>query len=176
MTPGQLRELLDYNPLTGVLYWRPRTGGSEHYRKIWDANHANKPAMTYVNKGGYQQGMILRKTYLTHRVVWALVHGEWPPSNLDIDHINRVKVDNRIANLRLATRAQNVCNRSQLKSKALPKGVQKVASGRYGAMCRHSGKPNWLGTFDTVEEAAAAYDAAAKNWHGEFAFQNHEAA
>jgi hypothetical protein len=98
-----------------------------------------------------------------------LAHGEWPDKH--VDHINGVKTDNRIANLRLATASQNQCNRGvQKRTKSGFKGVYPVAgSSTWFVKIMLRGESRYLGTFPTPQLAADAYAAAAAEWHGEFA-------
>lgn len=111
---------------------------------------------------------INKKSFLLHRVVWALYYGEWP--SMDIDHINRVPDDNRISNLRLATVSQNIANSKVYKSNRLGvRGVRKVRENRYMARIRVMGNGMYLGTFETISEASAAYESAARKYFGEFA-------
>jgi hypothetical protein len=100
--------------------------------------------------------------------VWALSTGEWPLT--EIDHINGLKDDNRICNLRLATKEQNQQNRPAHSGHALPKGVTlHKQSGKYQAQIGAGGKTIYLGLFDAPDAAGAAYARAAKRHHGEFA-------
>jgi hypothetical protein len=97
------------------------------------------------------------------------------PEGLLVDHINGDGLDNRRANLRLATHSQNACNRRRDKSKASSRfvGVSfKKVDGRWAARINYKGKTLSLGRFDSEIAAAKAYDEAAKKYHGEFAKLN----
>jgi hypothetical protein len=98
-----------------------------------------------------------------------------PPPHLLVDHKNNNTLDNRRSNLRLATHAENACNRPKIKSKTSSQyiGVYlEKRTGRYTSKIRIHGKRLWLGRFNSELEAAHAYDAAAKKYHGEFARLN----
>jgi hypothetical protein len=97
------------------------------------------------------------------------------PAGLLVDHINGDGLDNRRANLRLATHSQNAINRRRDKSKTSSRfvGVSfKKLDGRWAARINYKGKTLSLGRFDSEIAAAKAYDAAAKKYHGEFACLN----
>jgi hypothetical protein len=97
------------------------------------------------------------------------------PPNLLVDHKNGHTLDNRRENLRLATRSQNVHNKCKTQSKTSSKfiGVSfEKRRGRWDVRIRHEGKQIWIGTFDNEIDAAKAYDAAARKYHGEFARLN----
>jgi hypothetical protein len=97
------------------------------------------------------------------------------PAGLIVDHQNNLPLDNRRANLRLATHSENAYNRPKIRSKTSSKyiGVYfEKASGRYTVKIRVNGKRLWLGRFVNEVEAAKAYDEAAKKYHGEFARLN----
>lgn len=150
-----VREVLDYNPDSGVLVWRARPGLFGNNMKRQGSEAGN------INATGYRLIKINRKLYLAHRLAWAHYYGEWP--KLFIDHIDRDRLNNSIRNLREATRAQNGANRAKC-GKAIAKGVC-MEHGKFVAKFRGAN----LGRFATLEEAAAAYDAAAKSYFGEFA-------
>jgi hypothetical protein len=147
LTQERLKELLKYDPETGVFEWQVKR------KKV-----PTKP---------YSQVWIDGRYYLLHRLAWLYVHGEIP--SLFIDHINCDPTDHRIANLRLATNAQNQANqRAHRDNKVGLKGVRRVGK-RYRAVIRHNDKPLHLGYFATPEEAHAAYCSAASRFFGEFA-------
>lgn len=102
----QLREFLNYDPETGALFWRERPASSKADR-IFNATHAGNRAYEEQHRG-YTRISLMGKRYKTHRVAWALHYGEWPEDQ--IDHINGVRSDNRIKNLRPATNRQNAMN------------------------------------------------------------------
>lgn len=121
--------------------------------------------------GGYRVLHIQGATLYAHQVVWFLVTGSWPKE--EIDHINLNGRDNRIENLREATRAQNARNVVSHK---------KTADGRLKGAFRHENfgdrwhsqivvdrKQIYLGSFKSEKEAHAVYCKAARKHHGEFA-------
>ena len=91
------------------------------------------------------------------------VTGELP--SLQVDHINRVRADNRWANLRLVTNFENQQNRPR-KASGLPTGVRRLKSGRYAARTWLGGRVVSLGTHNTPEEAHAAYLSGTVHLHG----------
>lgn len=111
---------------------------------------------------GYRMMRIGRRKYLVHRVAWLLCYGEWPPSNMQIDHINGDRSDNRIENLRLCTQSQNNVNRV-ISKRDLPRGVYRKGN-RYIAQVRNT----HLGTFTTIEDAEAAFISSATRLYGSF--------
>lgn len=152
LSQEQLQAVLAYDPETGVFTRNGKTAGGIHrprnvtYRKI--------------SVHGHQ--------YLAHRLAWLYVYGVWPSG--EVDHINGDGTDNRISNLRDATRAQNATNAPAQKSNKL--GLRGVhfhpGAGRYRAQICKNLKIRHLGYFDSPEEAHEAYLAAAREVHGEF--------
>lgn len=177
LSPELLRDLLRYEPLTGKLYWkeRPRElfiDGSEDVDatfKSWNKRWAGKEAFTSDDGVGYRQGRIFGKSYRAHRVAWAIYHGAWPAD--EIDHINGCRMDNRLENLREATREENGRNAgAKITNTSGFKGVSwKKDIGKWRARILVSGVEHSLGVFDCPKEAHQAYSEAARRMHGEFA-------
>lgn len=118
---------------------------------------------------GHQQISIKGKLYLTHRLAWLFMTGCWPDKH--IDHINGRRSDNRFANLRLATRAENNANAGKRKDNASGfKGVSKQ-KGRWKAQIQAGGRKQHIGLYGSPEEASAAYQVKATELFGKFARQ-----
>lgn len=152
---GELLELFDYDPETGQ-FTRRLGPYCCNPRKV------GKPA-----PNGYVLVCFPRsaKKVFAHRLAWFWVHGEWPPQ--DIDHINGNRGDNRIANLRLATRSDNCRNmapRRNKRGRLLGANFHKPTN-KWAAQIRYDGKAHWLGVFDTEEEAHLAYLKAKAEHH-----------
>ena len=148
--------------------WRIPVVGTGLYALVDEADY---PAlMDYVwlaHPGGYSQGYADNRLVLMHR--WLMK----PPPELDVDHINGSKLDNRRANLRVCTRSQNLMNKGRRRDSTSPyKGVTLMPSGRWRAVVGCDGFRHHIGTFDTPEEAARAYDLKAGEVFGEFARLN----
>lgn len=154
-----LLDLLYYNPETGAFVWKVRTGGRTGEGK----------AAGSTRRDGYHQVIIRGRPYLSHRLAWIYMTGEWPSSF--IDHKDGIRNNNQWANLRLATRAQNGQNmRIKRVTASGLKGVTPVSkSNKFQARIRADGKSRNLGCFDTAEEAHEAYMAKALELFGEFA-------
>lgn len=156
LTAERLRFLLRYAPETGLFYWRNPSGP-----------RAVAGALAGSESQGYVNISVDGKLYRAHRLAWLYVYGVWPAKQ--IDHANRSRSDNRIANLRESDQSQNMGNaarRSDCRSGF--KGVTAYRS-RWVATIRRSGKKVHLGVFDTPEAAHAAYVSAACDHFGEFA-------
>lgn len=147
---SRLRELLSYDQETGIFRWlvkRPRS---------------KSEVAGYRNNGGYTQIGIDGKIYMAHVLAWFYVHERWPANQLD--HRNRDRSDNRIDNLRLASGSEN-CGNSPTRGGKY-KGVWfDKASGKWRAEIAHIK----IGRYDTPEQAAEAYERAARIRYGEFA-------
>jgi len=166
-TPETLRKLLRYEPDTGNLFWRVRTPdmftdgkySADRTCRSFNTQFAGREALT-ANLGGYRQGRIFDRPVLAHRVIWCMVKGEWPPDQ--IDHINGVRHDNRLSNLRSVTSQENARN------KALPcnntSGVCGVrwydSRGKWIAEIYYNNKQFHLGWFTEKADAIAARAAA----------------
>lgn len=176
-TPERLRELLRYDPDTGKLYWRPRPAemfsagntSAEANCKSWNTKWAGEEAFSAVTDNGYRFGAVNYRNCFAHRVAWAIYHGEWPKNG--IDHINGCKTDNRIENLREANKSENSINTGiRVDNTSGHKGVSwRKDRRKWRARISFDGSERHLGSFDSYDDAVAAYDAAAKKHHGEFA-------
>lgn len=124
-----------------------------------------------MGKRGYEVVNIRKRLYYVHRVIFAVVYGRWPAGFLD--HINGIKTDNRIENLREASNAQNIQAAKRLWGHNTT-GFRGIC--RQGKLWRAKLKANGvvrqLGYFHSAEEAAKAYDAGARKYFGAFAYQN----
>jgi hypothetical protein len=146
----ELRERLEYDPETGVLRWRK----------------GRRQRAGYLKPSGYREVEWRRKGAkalypLAHRVAWTIAIGAWPSD--EIGHRNGNRDDNRLANLREATSAENKQNRAPIRGKSWSLlGVSKTprCRGWRAQMNNH-----YIGTFDTPEEAHQAYLAAKAERH-----------
>lgn len=147
-----LNQVLDYNVDTGLFVWKIQSGrgriGSVAGTKTFN---------------GYISVHFDGKQYYAHRLAWFFVYGEWP--NGRIDHINHNKIDNRIANLRIATQSQNITN-----MKREIRGVKKLRDcrDRYSARIWKDYKEIHIGNFGSREEAFEAYKKTSIELFGEF--------
>lgn len=159
MNAQQLRELLDYDPETGVFTWKFR----ENAPKQWNVRYAGKEAGN-IEPRGYRRIRLNGRCYYAHRIAWIM---QEMPSTKDIDHINGDRTDNRMANLRAATRSQNIFNQRRNDPR---KGVHwNTKRQRWIAQIVCKGEHYWLGEHTTPEAAAQAYRAKAVELFGEFA-------
>jgi hypothetical protein len=157
-TAEYVRSLLDYDPQTGVFRWRCNRGLK---------NVGGKRAGT-VTARGYRVIEIAGKTHREQRLAWLFATGHWPSG--EVDHRDRDRSNNKLDNLRLATRSQNTTNKAVQKSSQTGiKGVNRRENGTFRAYLSAQGRRINLGTFRTAEEARSAYLEAAKLHHGEFA-------
>lgn len=160
LTAARLREVLHYDPETGVFRWRmdrDRAGNA----KAGDI--AGRIAST-----GYRQIRVDNRLYKAHRLAFLYMTGEWPEQH--VDHRDGDRLNNAWSNLREATPSQNGANRGATKRNKLGvKGVYRNHDGKFKASICLDGEQVYLGTFDTPAEAASIYAVAAKDMHGEFA-------
>jgi hypothetical protein len=119
VSPAVLRALLSYDPLTGILTWLPRPRSmfsTQRSFSTWNARYAGTVAGRDCH--GYVVVMVLGRNYFAHQIAWAMHYDAWPRSEKGkwgIEHDNRVRNDNRIANLRNIPQAQQSLNRSGTK-------------------------------------------------------------
>lgn len=159
VTAARLRSLLRYEPLTGEFFWIE--GGR--------ARPAGKRA-GHEHNAGYRGIRVDGKAYLAHRLAWLYVHGAWPVNQ--IDHINGERADNRIANLRECSNAENCQNvRAHRDGAGLIGTSLEKRRGKWQAGIGFGGKRIFLGYFQTREEAHDAY-VKAKSQHHSFGAQS----
>lgn len=153
-----LNESFEYLPDTGVILW-----------KISPSLSVRKGEIAGCRNGLHSTIQFKGFRLMAHRVAFAIYHGKWPEK--EIDHINGDPTDNRIDNLREASRAENARNYPKPKSNTSGlKGVTwNKASKKWQAAIRINGKSKYLGLFDCAEEAHKAYCEHAEKYHGQFA-------
>jgi hypothetical protein len=158
ITHARLREVLFYDPFTGIFRWRIKP------RNIVPGNLPGGR-----DAHGYWLIRVDRKRYFAHRLAWFYVHGRWPIG--EIDHRNGDPLDNRLENLREATRAQQLWNSGLRKNNRIGlKGVTFYPpTRRWFARIQKHGRTRFLGYHATAEAAHAAYVEAANSEFGEFA-------
>ena len=161
MNKERLRNLLNYDPLTGT------------FTNALDRSHNSKAGevVGYPDSQGYLRAIVDGKQYRLHRLAWLHYYGSWPSGQ--IDHINCDKKDNRISNLREATHSENKRNMSlRVDNKSGHKGVYFDAnSGRWRAQVKHHGKNYHAGSHATLDGAVEAARRLREELHG--TFHNH---
>jgi len=172
-----VRKLLHYHPETGDFVWKQRDASmfcegkisAEVKAKRFNTRYAGKSAETD-HSNGYKNISIPGKGSMrAHRVAWAIVYGVWPSD--DVDHINGDRTDNRICNLRLSTRSENLRNK-----KKFPRNTSGYVGvsffkerNNWNAKIGVNGKYINLGYFKTKEDAAKARAKAELKYWGEYA-------
>lgn len=147
--------ILDYNPDTGIFTWK----SVKKNRMVFNWQEAG--SLTF---DGYRVIVINGKKHRAHRIAYELVNGPIP-DGLWVDHINHIRDDNRICNLRLVTKSGNMRNATLRQDNS--SGVTGVSwhsgSRKWRARINHNGKSVFLGFFSSLEEAARARKSAEKN-------------
>lgn len=160
VTQERLRELFDYDPETGLF---TRIKGVKKGAAGTVAGVVNK-------KLGYVFIGVDRGRYLAHRLAFIYMTGEAPDQ---VDHIDRDRSNNKWSNLRAANNQKNNANKvSPNVSNGGYRGVRQIKSGRWAARIKVYKKENHIGVYATAEDAARAYNEAAKRLFGEFALLN----
>lgn len=157
VTAERARAALCYEPITGFFTWHIRTSSSANPGEV----------AGYLMHNGYRRIQLDGEGYLAHRLAWLHVYGCWPAD--EIDHINGVKDDNRINNLREATRRLNNENLKRAPRSNRSSGLLGVTwrgdSQKWGAQITVDGRTRSLGRFTTAEAAHAAYVEAKRQYH-----------
>lgn len=166
LTAETLRDLLSYDPVTGIFRWKPRNEDTRIGRS-WDTRLAGKVAgcrlpvgYIYVSIGG--------ERYYAHRLAWLYVYGVWP-ENI-VDHRDRDRGNNRITNLREATYSQNMGNSKHRKNNTsgLRGAFWNKRASKWNAKMKQSGRWLHIGTYNTALEAHEAYSKVARIYWREF--------
>lgn len=154
LTAERLREVLAYDPATGVFTQKVRTSIRVKVGAVAGSLH----------RRGYIHITIDGRRHFAHRLAWLYVTGEWPPDQ--IDHRNGIRDDNRVDNLRLANKALNMQNMREAcaDNKTGFLGVS-PRRGKFRSTITVNGKQKHIGTFPTPEEAHAAYLKAKRQLH-----------
>lgn len=149
-----IHQILEYKKETGKFMWKVRVNS-----KVPAFAEAGTP-----QSNGYIFITIKGKKLLAHRLAWFLENGEFP--NGFIDHINGIRTDNRISNLRVVTSSENIQNQRKPKGRNPYLGVSAIKGTTFWqAHISANGKQKNLGRFKTPEEARDAYIEAKKVWH-----------
>lgn len=154
MDINYLRSRLRYDPQNGRMFWLPHASMS----KKWLTRYSGKEALTRIDAEGYLTGKIDGVQLKAHRVAWAIHSGEWP--NGQIDHINGIRSDNRISNLRVVTHQENHRNKAMPNTNTSGFCGVNARGNTWIATIRVKGKQIYLGTFERLEEAISAREAA----------------
>lgn len=154
ISQGRLREVLQYDPASGVFTWA-----------------ATGEAAPGGDSDGYRKISIEGRRYFAHRLAWFFTHGEWLD---EIDHEDRNRSNNRLGNLRPATRVQQAGNTglSSHNSSGFKGVCWDKNRGKWVAYIKIAGRMKNLGRHATKQAAATAYDDAAVAHFGEFACLN----
>lgn len=155
---SRLKEILHYDPETGVFTWLKPTSNRVRAGAVCDT----------VGPLGYVVIGVLGKRLYAHRLAWLYMTGEWPSDQ--VDHANCVRLDNRWSNLRVAGKAKNMQNigiRANNTSGFTGVGFHEQ-SGRWRAYIAEDGRTIHLGLFDTIEMAVQVREIAAREQYGEF--------
>lgn len=157
LTFARVSEALSYNADTGVVAWKVRRNQNAI---------PGKPAGNICKTTGYRKIQVDGRTKTAHRLAWLLSYGRYPDG--DVDHINGIRTDNRLCNLRELPRHENMQNqraaRSDSKSGIL--GVHYCAkTNKFRAQIQVRGKKVALGYFDNADEASTAYITAKRAMH-----------
>lgn len=163
LTAEQVRRLLDLNVETGELRWTAAASMGRLTQRVAGSSHSS----------GYRQIKIGKRSYLAHRLVWLIAHGEWPSGQ--VDHIDGCRTNNALCNLRVVTAAQNKQNIAVTERKTASglAGAVYVPGGtrrrdRWESRIKLDGVSHHLGHFATPEEAHAAYMRAKAQVHPYF--------
>lgn len=155
LTAERLGEVLAYEPDTGIFRWRIRPSNRVKVGAVAGRSNGN----------GYTRICIDGVNHYAHRLAWLAVHGKHPAG--EVDHSNGNRADNRIANLRVGTHAQNAQNQPlRVTNTSGRHGVSwSKPHGKWAAYIVKAGRKSHLGLFDCIVKAGEAYMAAKARMH-----------
>lgn len=164
-----LRECFSYDQDTGELFWNARPVShfkSENACSAWNGRYANKPCGC-IRPDGYVKISVNKVSYLAHRVIWKMITGT---DSEFTDHINGIKSDNRLANLRDVTMTEN--NRNMIGGLASGNNFIGVywhqQRSKWMARIRCDDSERYIGIYDDIKIAVLAYNAECEMVHGEY--------
>ena len=141
MTQSKIKNLLDYDPMTGIFTRLTSGFGSK-----------SNVEPGWINDQGYKLVTIENKTYRAHRLAWLYMYGVWPSGQ--IDHIDHNRSNNSISNLRDVTHQDNHKNKPlQKNNKSGTHGVSLLKNGKWRSRIKINGKEKHLGFFNSKKEA-----------------------
>lgn len=158
LTAAQLRDVLDYDPETGIFRWKEGGRG-----KVKAGAIAGSPC----HNRGYRLMCVNYTRFLAHRLAWLYVHGEWPSG--EVDHINGRTDDNSIGNLRVVTRLQNTWNSATRSHNVFGMRNIRPKGRKFLVGFSQNKKRIFHKSYPSLEAAIAARDSMAVSLYGEFA-------
>jgi hypothetical protein len=142
LTADAARERFSYDPASGRLWQRP---SPRIKAKFCETR----------NSDGYVVVKFARRQFMAHRVIWLMVHGKWPVGC--IDHINGVRDDNRLENLRDADALINAQNKLPRPTGSRPATGVRKHGRKFAVYLGYAGRLNYVGLYPTIEEAVQQY-------------------
>lgn len=162
MTYEEAATKFAYDPNTGDITWRNVAGRWGRIPAGTKATSVDSKGYLYVHI--YDPETRKSRNIRAHRLIWLLTYKEYPEET--IDHVNRVRADNRLCNLRLATKSQQLFNTNvRADNKCGVTGVSVTRNGTYQTSIWKEGKKHYIGTYKSLEGAKEAYEKAKKEWH-----------
>lgn len=155
LTRESLLKQVAYDPVTSTFTWTARKPGVVKGKFGWLGNE------------GYPMVKINGETHSVHCLVWLVETGEYP--DLEVDHINGIRHDNRFSNLRLLTKSDNIRNQRKAQKRNKSTGVLGVSynikRNKFSAQITVDSRKIWLGRYDTLAEAQKVYVEAKRKYH-----------
>lgn len=157
LTQERVKELLNYDPITGIFTWKVNVSSTGRAGNVAGSD----------NGAGYLLIRVDKRLYLAHRLAALYMEGQFPPAL--IDHLDMNKSNNRWANLRHATKAENAQNKLKAQANNALSGLLGVywnaVNKQWGAKVNFNRKQHHAGFFETPELAHAAYVKLKRELH-----------